>query len=81
LRNKISTPQSSWIEMEGGSGTEVALEDGSGPATLGGDVEQRLKIAAVALGGVGRRRTCNNGSGASIVKAQGLLLQHWRQRW
>ncbi len=63
---------------------EVALEDGGGVAVLGGGIECRLKIAAAALGGRSSRRTCNTGIGIefgiNVVKAEGLLLWHWRQR-
>jgi hypothetical protein len=52
LRNKISTQQSSWMEMalEDGGGAAMALEDGGRAAALGGGVGWWLKIAAVALG-------------------------------
>jgi hypothetical protein len=66
--------------MEDGSGTAVALEDGSHVAALGGCVGRRLKIVA-ALGGNDSRRTCDNGIGVSIVKAKGLQLQCWLQCW
>ncbi len=68
------------MAIEDGS-AEVALEDGSGAAVLGGGIWQRLKIAAMALGGGGDRRTCNNGVSISVVKAEGLHLQCWHQRW
>ncbi len=62
--------------LEDGGGAAIALEDGGGVAVLRGDVGQRLKTAAVALGGGGNRRTCKDG-----VSVKGLLLQHWRQHW
>jgi hypothetical protein len=82
LRNKIRTQQSTWMEMavEEGSGAVVALEDGGGVVSLGGGVGRQLKIAA-ALGSGSGRRTCNNGIGISVIKAEGLLLQWLRQRW
>jgi hypothetical protein len=78
-KKNISTQQSKWMEM--------LLEDGGGAAALalGGGIGHRLKIAAVALDSGGGRRTCNNGIGidvgVDIVKAEGLLLQRWHQRW
>ncbi len=58
----------------------MALDDGSGVAALGGGVGCQLKIAVMALGSGGGRRTCNDGVGIAIVinvvKAVGLLLQH-----
>jgi hypothetical protein len=72
LKKNISTPQSTWIEM--------ASEDGGSAAALGGGIWYRLKIAAMALGGRGSRKTCNDGVsidvGIDVVKAKGLLL--WR---
>jgi hypothetical protein len=49
----------------------VALEDGGGAAALGGGFEQRLKVAAEALGGGCGRRTCNDGNGIRVVEAEG----------
>ncbi len=58
----------------------MVLEDGGGVAVLGGGVGHRLKIAMVALGGGGGRRTCDDGLGVNVgvdvVKAMGKLL--WR---
>ncbi len=75
----ISTQQSTWMALKDGSGVAGVVKDGSGAATLGGGVGQSFKIAAAALVGSGSRRTCNDGIGVSIVKAEGLLLQHRRQ--
>ncbi len=36
-KKNISTQQSTWMEMEDGGGTAVALEDCGGTAVLGGD--------------------------------------------
>jgi hypothetical protein len=69
------------MALEDGGGVAMALEDGGGMAALRGGVGQQLKIAAAALGGGGNRRTCDNGVGVSIVKAEGLLLQHRHQPW
>jgi hypothetical protein len=66
LRNKkISTQQSTWMEM--------ALEDGGGTAeALGVSIGRRhwdvVEDAGAVLGGTNGRRTCNNGVGVSIVK-------------
>ncbi len=57
--------------MEDGGGAAVVLEDCGGTAALGGDVGRWFKIAAVALGGGGGRKTCNNGVSISVVKAGG----------
>jgi hypothetical protein len=65
--------------LEDGGGAAVALKNGCGAAALGGGVWQWLKIAAVALGGNGGRRTCDDGISASVVKAKGLLLGCQRQ--
>ncbi len=58
----------------------MALEDGGSVVGLGGGVGCWLKIAVVALGGRGGRRTCDNGVGVDlgvdIIKAVGLLLRH-----
>ncbi len=63
----------------------MALEDGGNAAALGSDIGHRLKIAAAVLGGGGGRRTCNDSIdihiGIDVVKAKGLLLWHWHQRW
>jgi hypothetical protein len=59
----------------------VALEDGGGAVALGGVLERQLKIAAVALGRGGSRRTCDDGIGVNAVKAKGLPLQRWHQHW
>jgi hypothetical protein len=64
LRDKISTQQSTWMEM--------ALGDGCGAAVaLGGDVVAwrwvAVENAAAALGGGGSRRTCEDGVGVSVV--------------
>jgi hypothetical protein len=67
--------------LEDGSGTAVALENGSGVAALGGGVGQWLKIAVAALGGGGGRRTYNNGIGISVVEAEDLLIEHQHQHW
>jgi hypothetical protein len=67
--------------LEDGGSTAVALEDSGGAAGLEGGVGQQFKIAAAVFGGSGGRRTCNNGVGISIIKAKGLLLQCWHQRW
>ncbi len=79
LMNKISTQtqQSTSIKMvlEDGGGTVMALEDGGGVAALRGGVGRQLKNAAVALGGGGDRRICNDGIGISVVEAKGLLLR------
>jgi hypothetical protein len=68
LRNKISTQQSTWMEMvlEDGGSVAVALKDGS--------IGRWLKIAVLAFAGGGGRRKCKDGVGVSIVKAKGLLL-------
>ncbi len=47
------------------------MEDGVSAPTLGGGFGLWLKIAAVALGSSCSRRTCNDGIGISIVKAEG----------
>ncbi len=63
----------------------MALEDGGSTVASGSGIGQGLKIAVAAFGGGGGRRTCANGIGVEIgievVKAKGLLLQQWRQRW
>ncbi len=75
LEKKISTQQSTWMEMEDGNGAVVALKDhGGGAAALGGVVGRWFEIAAVALGGSGGRRTCDDGIGISVIKAEGLVL-------
>jgi hypothetical protein len=71
-KKNISTQYSTWMEMEVGSGTAVALEDCGGTAVLGGDAGWWFKIAVTVLGGSGSRRTCDNGVGTSIVEAEGL---------
>ncbi len=38
LMKHISTQQSTWMEMKGGGGTAVKLEDCGGATALGGDV-------------------------------------------
>jgi hypothetical protein len=48
---------------------------------LRGGIGRWFKIAVVVLGGSGGRRTCDDGVGFSIIKAKGLLLQRWHQRW
>jgi hypothetical protein len=67
--------------LKDGGGTTGALEDGGDAAALGGGVGRWFKIVVVALGGSGRRRTCNDGVGVSVVKAKGFLLRHWHQHW
>ncbi len=81
LRNKISSQQTTWIELEDCNSTMVVLEDGNGTATLGGSIWRRFNIAAVVLSG-SSRRTCGDSIGVSNVKAEGLLLQrlHHRQQ-
>jgi hypothetical protein len=75
LREKNCTQQSTWVKtaLEDGSGTAVALKDGGGAAARGGGVGWRLKIAVAVLGSSGGKRTCNDGVGISLVKAEGLL--------
>jgi hypothetical protein len=74
-KKNIRTQPSSWMEM--------ALEDGGSMAALGSCVGHRLKIAVVVLGDGGSTRTCNDGIsidvGVKVIKAKGLLLQHWHQ--
>jgi hypothetical protein len=74
LKKNISTQQSTWMGMEDGSGVALALEDYGSALALGGGIGRWFKIAVAALGGVGGRRTCNDGIGVSIVEAKGLLL-------
>ncbi len=38
-------------------------------------VQQRWEVAAVLVGVGGNRRTCDDGIGVSVVKAEGLMLQ------
>jgi hypothetical protein len=66
LRDKISTQQSTWIEM--------VLEDGNGVAVALGGNDVRLcwavvEDAVMALGGGGGRRSWDDGVGVSVVKA------------
>jgi hypothetical protein len=72
LRNKISTQQSTWMEiaLEDGGSMAVMVEDVSGLAALGGGIGRWLKIAVAALGSNGSRRTCNDGIGISVIKAR-----------
>ena len=49
------------------------MKDGGGAAARGGGVGWRLKIAVAVLGSSGGKRTCNDGVGISLVKAEGLL--------
>jgi hypothetical protein len=81
FKKNISTQKSSWMALEDGGGTAVVLEDGGAAAGLGGGVGRHFKIAAAALGSGGRRRTCDNCVGVSVVEAKGILLQCWHQRW
>jgi hypothetical protein len=67
--------------LEHSGGTVVVLDDGGGVVALGGGVWRWLKIAVAAMGSGSSRRTCNNGISVRVVKAKGLLLQHWHQRW
>jgi hypothetical protein len=77
LKKNISTQQSTWMEM--------ALDDGGNVMALGSGIGYWLKIAAAALGSRGGRRTWDNGIGVDVgvdtIKAEGLLLRHWRQSW
>ncbi len=57
------------LEDEGGEA--AALEDDGGMVALGGGFGWQLKIAVVVLGGGCGRRTCDDGIGISIVKAEG----------
>ncbi len=68
------------MALEDGGSMAVSLKDGGGMAALGGGVGKLLRIAAVALGNGGGRRTCDYGISISIVKAKGLLLQCQCQR-
>ncbi len=81
FKKNISTQQSTWMMLEDGGSAAVVLEVGGDAAALEGGIGQHFKIAAVALGGGGGRRTGNDGVSISIVKAKGLLLQHWCQQW
>jgi hypothetical protein len=55
------------MALEDGGGAVVALENGG--CTTGD----------AALGSGSNRRTCKDGIGVSVTKAEGLLLQRWRQ--
>jgi hypothetical protein len=44
LRNKISTQQSTWMEMENGSNAAVALKDCGGAAALGGGIGSSYRL-------------------------------------
>ncbi len=59
------------MALEDGSGMAVALEDGGSVVALGDGIGRWFKIAAVALGGGGGRRTCNNGIDISVAEAEG----------
>ncbi len=74
FKKNISTQQSTRMTLEDGGSAMVALEDGGDAAALVGGVRQQFKIAAVAWGGGGGRRTCNDDIGISVVEAEGLLL-------
>jgi hypothetical protein len=50
FKKNISTQQSTWMALEDGGGTAVALEAGGTAARLGGDVGSQFKIATAALG-------------------------------
>ncbi len=58
--------------MGDGSSAAVGLEDCGGAALLGGGIGRWFKIAAAALGSGGSRRTCNNGLGVKVIKAEGF---------
>jgi hypothetical protein len=81
FKKNTSTQQSTWMALENGGGTTVALENGNHTAALGKGIGRQFKIAGAALGGGGGRRTCNNCVTISVIKAKGFLLQHWHQRW
>jgi hypothetical protein len=81
FKKYISTQQSTWMALKNDGGTTVALEDGGDAAALGGGVGRQFKITAAALGGGGGRRTCNDGVGVSVVKAEGFLEIRVLWRW
>jgi hypothetical protein len=72
LKKNISTQQSTWIEhWKMAAAVAVALEDGGGALAFGGGFGLRLKIAVAVLGSGCGRRTCNDGIGISVIKAEG----------
>jgi hypothetical protein len=58
--------------LEDGSSTAMALEDGGGAAASRGGIGRQLKIAVATFGSGCCRRTCNNGIGISVIKAEGF---------
>jgi hypothetical protein len=61
FKKNNSTQQSTWMALEDGGSAAVALEDGGNLVALGGGVRRQFKIAVVALGSGGGRRTCIDG--------------------
>ncbi len=84
LRNKMSTQQSSWMEMALEDGHEGSLERWWRRGGVGRWGWAAVENCSGSISGGGGRRTCDNGIGISIVEAEGLLFwpqhQH-QQRW